>query len=239
MIAYIIQMIVCSAVLYIYYFLFLRNKRLHAFNRIYLLTAVVLSFLLPFAKFDFVNNTETNGNVAQLVNMLYFMPAEQDILFVSGNRNIFSVPLIIGCISVLITLILLMRLMQNMHKIYQLKRRYHVEKKGKIDIVYTDVAEAPFSFLNNLFWHQDLSMNTDTEKQILRHELTHIVRPHSWDRLFLQVVKAVCWFNPVYYLIEKEIILIHEYIADEEAIENKDGRAFAAMLLRSRIENFG
>src|ERR1044071_2534379 len=46
----------------------------------------------------------------------------------------------------------------NVFKVYQLKRRSAIVKMEGIDFIYTNLEHAPFSFLNNLFWKESISM---------------------------------------------------------------------------------
>jgi len=46
------------------------------------------------------------------------------------------------------------------------------------------------------------------------------------------------WANPFYHFIKKELYLIHEFIADEKAIEKSDANAFAKMLLTAQFGKF-
>ncbi len=50
---YLLKVIICSGILLGYYWLALRNKIFHGYNRFYLLAAVVLSLLLPIIKINF------------------------------------------------------------------------------------------------------------------------------------------------------------------------------------------
>ncbi|MEJ7676589.1 MAG: M56 family metallopeptidase [Segetibacter sp.] len=65
----------------------------------------------------------------------------------------------------------------------------------------------------------------------LQHELTHVKQNHSADKLFLNIVLAACWVNPCFWIIRKELNMLHEFIADQKAISNGDTNAFATMLL--------
>ncbi len=239
MLAYIIKLLLCSGIMYLYYLLFLRDKKFHRYNRFYLLAIVVLSFLIPLISFDIFVQSD-NARINKLLEILYAQQSADREMIITGDATK-EIPwetigyIAAAVISVTMLVLVIMRIM----KVLGLKRKYHSEQIADITFINTQLQEAPFSFFKNLFWRKDIQLNDETGQQIMRHEMAHIRQNHSWDRIFLQVVKAVCWFNPVFYLIEKEITLIHEYIADEEAIDNKDGRAFAAMLLRSRIENFG
>ena len=50
---YLLKVLLCSAILVGYYWLSLRNKKFHGYNRFYLLASVVLSWLIPLIKVDF------------------------------------------------------------------------------------------------------------------------------------------------------------------------------------------
>ena len=75
----------------------------------------------------------------------------------------------------------------------------------------------PFSFLRSVFVNPDVF--TDSElRQVLAHERAHIRQHHTFDLLFLEVLKIVQWFNPIIYLYAKELNSVHEYLADEQVL---------------------
>jgi len=102
-----------------------------------------------------------------------------------------------------------------------------------IDFIYTNLEHAPFSFLNNLFWKESISMDEEYGKKIFKHELTHIRQRHSFDIIFCQVINAVFWMNPFNWLIQKELKAIHEFIADKEAVGNNNVEDFVKLLLQA------
>ena len=75
----------------------------------------------------------------------------------------------------------------------------------------------PFSFLRSVFVNPDVF--TDSElQQVLAHECAHIRQRHTFDPLFLEVLKVLQWFNPIIYLCMKELNCVHEYLADEQVL---------------------
>jgi len=75
----------------------------------------------------------------------------------------------------------------------------------------------PFSFLRSVFVNPDVF--TDSElRQVLAHERAHIRQRHTFDLLFLEVLKALQWFNPIIYLYMRELSSVHEYLADEQVL---------------------
>ena len=120
-------------------------------------------------------------------------------------------------------------------KINQLKKEFPKESIEGITFYNTNLHDAPFSFFRNLFWKKSILLQSDLGKQILKHEMVHIEQKHSFDKLFVQIIQSMFWFNPIFYFIKKEITLIHEYLADKKAVKQADTKAFAQMLLASNF----
>jgi N-acetylmuramoyl-L-alanine amidase len=95
----------------------------------------------------------------------------------------------------------------------------------------THVPGAPFSFLNTIYWNQDIPLNDAVGQLILRHEITHVTQGHSYDKLLSQIMACLFWFNPFYWIVQHELAIVHEFIADEAAVSNRDPKVFSLMLL--------
>jgi TonB-dependent SusC/RagA subfamily outer membrane receptor len=139
--------------------------------------------------------------------------------------------------SVLIAISFLTMLLIQIIKIQNLKRKSQVTPMEGFDFVNTKDENAPFSFLNNLFWKEAISLQDEGGQQIFKHEITHIQQKHTWDRIYCQIVASIFWLNPFNWIIQKELMTIHEFIADEEAVGNADVAAFAKMLLQTHYGN--
>ena len=220
-------MILVSAVMSAYYLLFLRDKTFHHYNRFYLLGTMVLSLLLPLLKVEYFT-IETDSRILLLLNQFNQSSAQE----VGNSLNFWNFgALILGIVS----FFLLAKLTLGLVKIHQLKKEFPKESIEGITFYNTNLHDAPFSFFRNLFWKKSILINSDLGKQILKHEMVHIEQKHSFDKLFVQIIQSLFWFNPIFYFIKKEITLIHEYLADKKAVKNADTRAFAQMLLASNF----
>lgn len=221
------KMILVSAVMSAYYLLFLRDKTFHHYNRFYLLGTMVLSLLLPLLKVEYFT-IETDSRILLLLNQLNQSSAQE----VENTFNFWDFgAFILGIVS----FFLLAKLTLGLVKIHQLKKEFPKESIEGITFYNTNLHDAPFSFFRNLFWKKSILINSDLGKQILKHEMVHIEQKHSFDKLFVQIIQSLFWFNPIFYFIKKEITLIHEYLADKKAVKNADTRAFAQMLLASNF----
>lgn len=222
------KVIVCSGITFLYYRLSLKDRTFHHYNRFYLLSAMLISILLPLIKIeDFT--IEVSSSVYRLIDKVhnfntYKNTAYDHIYF----RIIFSA---LGFVS----FFFLGRFIYGIVRIGQLKSRFPKEHFGGINFYRTNLAEAPFSYFRNLFWKNSIMLDSDIGKQILKHEMVHIEQKHSFDKIFIEIITSVFWFNPFFYLIRKEISLIHEYLADKKAVRQSDTKAFAQMLLASHF----
>src|SRR5205807_9597876 len=67
---YLLKVTLCSAILFLYYHLALRNKQFHYYNRFYLLMSVALSLLMPFLNITLWQFDSNNKQVIQLLNVV-------------------------------------------------------------------------------------------------------------------------------------------------------------------------
>lgn len=224
---YFIKMIALSGGLFVYYLLFLKDKTFHHYNRFYLVFGVLFSLVLPLLKVSFFT-MEVDSRIYQLLNPIETYPTVNE----SDNGLYYA---IIFFIASIISGILLVGLVISIVKIFQLKKKYKRKEYKGISFYNTSLDEAPFSFFKNLFWKTSIDVKSTIGRQILSHEMVHIEQKHSYDKIWVELIQRLFWFNPFFYWIKKELNLIHEYLADHKAVKNKDTKSFAEMLLTSHF----
>ncbi len=72
--------------------------------------------------------------------------------------------------------------------------------------------EAPSSFFR--FIQLPAGLSEYDREIIFQHEKVHAQKYHSADRLFLETTHCLSWFNPVFLLLKKELVHIHEFEVD-------------------------
>jgi beta-lactamase regulating signal transducer with metallopeptidase domain len=205
----------------------LRNKSFHSYNRFYLLLSMAASFIIPLFNFNWF----TIDKQAMPVSAETFQYLTQQITPAHAPGISWQTVVLYSVIGV--SLFLLLVLAVNIFKVYQLKRRSAVVEMDGVDFIYTSLDQAPFSFLNNLFWKESISLDDDFGQKVFKHELTHIHQKHTLDVLFCQVINSICWMNPFNWLIQKELKAIHEFIADRAAVGNNNVEEFVQLLLQA------
>ncbi|HEV8080536.1 MAG TPA: M56 family metallopeptidase [Chitinophagaceae bacterium] len=229
---YLLKVIICSGILYGYYLLALRNKIFHGWNRFYLLSAVILSLVVPLIKIDIFQNA---GSPKQVVQLLQVVSTGDEFVYEytkNGGFHIDATNLSVF-IYVVVSIFLLVILIQTLVKIAKLKKNNNQTIVEGVNFINTKADGTPFSFFNNIFWNDKIDINTTTGKQIFKHEVAHVQEKHSYDKIFINIVLIFFWCNPFFWLMRKELNIIHEFIADKKALEDSDTAAFAAMILQA------
>ena len=142
-----------------------------------------------------------------------------------------SSQVMLGALYLLFAVIVAFAFVRQLRYIRRLPQKYPREKIAGIDFFMTCEPGTPFSFLNLLFWNEEIDMNSVQGRQVFRHECYHIRQRHTVDLLLLRTVRVLFWANPFFYLIYREIRTIHEFLADRYAVSGGDRYEYAELLV--------
>lgn len=230
---YLLKVVLCSTFLYAYYWFILRNKQFHQYNRFYLMGISVISWMVPFIKIEIVKEQVTVApkvlhfatTIAESNSSIEREVIEQSAQFSWDNLILFS--------AIGISVVFILRFIKSLWNIKKLIRSYPLREFLGLYLVMTDVKGTPFSFFKYVFWNKSIDLNSEVGKKILAHEVAHVEENHSFDKLLIELQLIIGWFNPIIWLIRKELYLIHEFIADKKSIVNNDVTVLAELLLAS------
>ncbi|HEY4112052.1 N-acetylmuramoyl-L-alanine amidase [Puia sp.] len=232
-----------SAVLFGYYWLFLRNRSFHGWNRGFLLSAVLLSVVMPLVPlpglFAWAGEARALGNVLHAVvpgNWAEDPASDVNAWGFSaaggvdwGHWMYWGYALVAGWLG--------LAFLRELGFIARLYRRYPRERREDLLFLLTREPGTPFSFLKTIFWNADIEPESIEGRQMLRHELVHIRQRHTLDLLLLRPLMILFWVNPIFYLIYRELRTIHEFEADRCALEGEDRYAYAELLVLQTLES--
>lgn len=231
-ITFLLKSALCSALFLGYYWLFLRNRKMNNYNRIFLLGTVAFSLVAPLLHLEWHQLQKTVAHPAiKLMEITNSGISEPEIL-AKGVAPIPVEDIMIG-LYLLVCAVLLAELEMQVLRVYKIRKQGKIVKMDGFDLISTSEANAPFSFMSHLFWRNDIAIESKEGQQILQHELAHIRQMHSLDKIGMQLVTSIFWINPCFWIIQKELSQVHEFIADEAAIKDNDTEAFALMLLQT------
>jgi len=197
---------------YVFYVLLLRKETFFQLNRIYLVTAALLSFFIPMIQADWVQNLFITQQVKYTI---YSSP-----VIIYSFKPIAASHISIGQIlAVLYGTGILFLSVRLIWQLIKLKR-----------VINQPQATAAYSFFNTVRLDETSSNNTIIEA----HEQVHAQQWHSADVMLIELVMIINWFNPVVYMYRFAIKHIHEYIADRQAVQAGTNKAEYALLLLSQ-----
>ena len=193
------------------YELLLRRNTFFGLNRAYLLTSVVLSLLLPFVELP--GGAADSLPVGSITLPTFTVGQSQSVQ--TDNLTITQwIWLLYGLGAV----IMLVRLAIRLRSVFSLIKRGKAECKPTYVLVHlSDNSTPSFSFGRYLVLNQaDALTQPDA---LIRHEEAHLRQRHTADVLFLEIVQALFWFNPVLWLYKQALREVHEFLADRAVLK--------------------
>lgn len=131
-------------------------------------------------------------------------------------------------------------LLKTSFSLYHLKRmikKYPAKYVDGVWIIQLPKKVAPFSFWGYMFAHIEFLGSPDFEG-VLSHERIHLKQRHSLDLVFLQIIGAFLWFNPLIWRLIESLKITHEYIVDKKMINSGYSLVeYQTMLLSQVISN--
>ncbi len=207
---------------YGFYRLVLAKTTFYSSNRYYLIAAILFSFLIPVVQIGFLKPAIFNANDFTDVT-------------IESSGSTFGIQFILKALYFVICSFLILKLTLSLSKIAALWKNGTKHKFVSYTIVELNEKPSAFSFFNLLFIHPSLITN----ETIIRHEMVHIKEKHSLDLLLLELVNVISWFNPINYFIKKDLMLLHEFIADQATTNEQNNKhQYAMFLIESSLYNF-
>ncbi|WP_435415387.1 M56 family metallopeptidase [Polaribacter aestuariivivens] len=231
MINYIIQVILFQILFLAVYDFFLSKETFFIKNRWYLLSTPIVSFLLPLVKIPTFQKVVSQEYVVYLPEIV--LSPEKVIQETSWYPSINYIDVLFSVGVVFFALLFITKLV----KIILLIRSCKLDKKDGYTLVLIPNQTKAFSFFNYIFLGNNIPKSQ--KEQIIAHELVHSKQKHSLDLLLFEFLKIVMWFNPIIFIYQKRITLIHEYISDEVATKSAPKENYINQLLSNffQVEN--
>lgn len=244
MIYFLLKSAILLSVLYGCFFVLLSRETFHRFNRGVLLAILVSSLVLPVWQITLDRSllvpewvllpgdtriTETKENIAEAQarthgsteerHRPYMAPDNREYI---GHAHASSKPF--PWHAVLYTLYFLgiaWHLFSVLRQILAFRHdvRHGIKTSDKYGntIIIRGGNFAPYSFFRHIVMSAKDYENS--RHPILTHEQAHIRLGHSWDILLLETVCTIQWFNPLVWMLARDLRAVHEYEADKAVLD--------------------
>ena len=236
---YSIKSALVLALLYLPYTLMLRQESFFRMNRITLLTILMLALVLPMVDIPSLATPE-QPVVYEMQHRIMLMTQEAEMTtksLAATTRTISWVGILAIVYIIGVILALLIRLWQ-LFKIGKIIRGgcLWTDKSGKATIYCHIDDVAPFSWMRSIVISE--KDYKPYGREILLHEKAHILNLHSMDILFLTLVEAVQWWNPIAYMLGHSLRDVHEYEADDYVLhQGVSLQNYQALLVKKSLAN--
>jgi beta-lactamase regulating signal transducer with metallopeptidase domain len=258
LIMYLLESSALLAFFYLIYILVLRKETFFNLNRLFLLGSLIVSSLFPLVSINFIPAkviaVERPIQEISKIRMSYYEAIalwefessagrSRDVASVE-NKSVISTTNWIHLIRTILLVVygvgIVVCLFRTVWTIRWIRKMINIsvkEVRDGVTVIKLRHPTAPFSFFKYVFVH-DAMVNTPEFDHILAHEKTHIKQRHSIDLIFVQLLAAFFWFNPVIWRLLKSLKTTHEYIADKKIISTGYSLVeYQTLLLKQLISN--
>ena len=216
---YLVEAGICLGLLYLIYRIFLSQETFFRTNRLYLLLAIPLSFIIPLINIPspFLSAKSIGAGSPNFQGAVTATPS-------------LGLAEIVGMVYLLGTLFFFICFVYKIVQLVNLIKKYGYQKCGRLKLVYIEEDTAPFSFFNYFFLNKTNISQHDLLR-IIDHELVHINQHHSIDLIIIELLTIVEWFNPFVRPYKTSLKETHEYLADNQVIAQGCSRAKYQLLI--------
>lgn len=244
LIVYIFQCAVSLAVLYLPFHIWLRKETCFRTSRMTLLGITVLSFLLPLIDMRWItawfgHEEWSVWSEMPEISIFYANPGHNTEYCIEPEDGIYKYFYLLRIVGVIY---LLGVMFCFLNKLINLIRLLRFIPKGCLWIhredgclIYCHAHPIPpFSWMNRIVISEEDYQSNGQE--ILKHEQAHVACKHSWDVLWLSLVEILQWFNPLVWMLSKDMNAIHEFEADQMALcKGIDKVRYQLLMIRKAI----
>jgi hypothetical protein len=140
-------------------------------------------------------------------------------------------------IYLLITAVFLVRIMLQLSILAFNYIKSEKQKRNDCVLLFNHRFRNTFSFFDWIFIGPEKIKKEDLE-HIIIHERIHATQFHTLDLIVIELLTAVMWFNPLIWMMKNSIQLVHEYLADEGALNTGiDKHRYQALLINQITED--
>lgn len=230
---------------YTAYWLLFRNNTHFQLRRVIIIASLILAVLMPFIKVEIsvpwsnpvqqqleliTRSTENTPNpVIANTSSHTITPSEVESSF--SWTKFLSNTYIIGLTITFCLFFLELIKLANWY--YFGARRTDIQD----NVITHNTIKYPFSFWKWIFIPQGTDYDQDIWEIIEKHETAHLNQYHTFDMVFANLIQCFLWYNPIVYIIQKELKENHEALADQSVLNTTDFKTYAQALLKVSINS--
>ena len=200
---------------YLVYSLLLSRDTTYGRNRLFIILSLLSSLILPLITLQTLKPWNIQFFGKFLSEVLITASAGTTKTAAPGATS-FGIFQTIYSVYIIVVSAFLFKLLIDLLNLLTLILRHKDE--GSRIIRFHGFSTSGFSAMGYIFINTKLT--PEDAGEIIRHEQNHLNQNHFIDIVFIEIVKAFQWFNPVVYLFNRSLRAIHEYQADQDCLSS-------------------
>lgn len=228
---YLLQVTTCLAIFYGFYHLFLRKETLFHTNRMYLMSTLLVSLVLPAVKI-YVDAQQAASNVV-VASSVYVGNYVHQFSTTISAPHAQAIPWfkILGAIYLAGVAVMATRLLLAFKQILEIRKEGMKSIVNGHTCILSEKVRSPFSFFNTIYLPTNHEFSENELNEVIAHELAHVSGWHTWDVLLMELLCVKLWPSPMIYLYRKSLKEVHEYVADAAVLKETPWENYAQLLV--------
>ena len=258
LVIYLLKATICLTAFSVFFRLLLMRETFFRFTRFTLISGLIVCSVLPFVKLKFeksyafqqtINQLEETllpEKIAENENNPVLQSNEFAVADITSETAVSSTTPIerhekpISWFSILVAVYwlgvaaMLLRFVGSFVSLNRLLRKSRKIDSGEYRLIISPENVVPFIFFRYIVLSEKDYRENPTE--VILHEKMHIRKKHNIDVVFSELFLAAHWFNPMVWLMCRDLREIHEYEADSAVIDaGVEAQKYQLLLVKKAV----
>lgn len=229
---YILESAVCCALFLLLYKMLLEGRVAHSIARIYLVATTVLGVLIPMMELPIYPAETLYVEMPVIANNADLSPKlVADDSLQNATDRVGMLGMVAVGIYLIVVIINLVSFAWRLRQIFHLRRHSRLTFHEAYTLAESDQVREPFSFWRTIFLN--FSIQNCEREQIVAHEASHVRHRHTAERIMLELLRCVVWYNPFVWIAGNMLVQVQEWEADSDVLsEGYDVQEYRKIIFR-------
>ena len=216
---YILEFLFCSGLFIALYKLLIEERVAHSWARVYLVAGMLLSAVIPMLELP-IYPAQTLYYELPLLTFTEELPESTSAAMAEPKAPAIDWTRALSMVAWGVYLIVCgLNIARFVYRLWVIRRLRTVAKLTVYEaytLAESERVNEPFSFWRTIFMNYMFSGRE--REQILIHERSHVLHRHTAERLTLELLRCVFWFNPFVWLAANALVEVQEWEADSDVL---------------------
>ena len=216
---YILEFLFCSGLFIALYKLLIEERVAHSWARVYLVAGMLLSAVIPMLELP-IYPAQTLYYELPLLTFTEELPESTSAAMSEPKAPAIDWTRALSMVAWGVYLIVcglnIARFVYRLWVIHRLRTVAKLTVYEAYTLAESERVNEPFSFWRTIFMNYMFSGRE--REQILIHERSHVLHRHTAERLTLELLRCVFWFNPFVWLAANALVEVQEWEADSDVL---------------------